>query len=208
MTQIKICGITNSSDAKAAIASGANFIGLVFTLESKRFIPKAMAKKIIENAPFNHYVAVFRNQPKSEIEEFLNGLPIQTIQLHGEETPAFCNYFLKRGLSVIKSFPISEEIPLEKIKKFDKCNFILLDRHDDKQAGGTGKSFDWKLLAGQDLSRVFVSGGLDPKNITDLLKHYQPFGVDVSTGVERSPGMKDSEKIQSFIENVRQTVSS
>ena len=204
MVRVKLCGMTNAADAQAAIQAGADYVGLIFTLESKRFISKGIAQKIIQAASdFMNFVGVFRNQPKQEIETFCEGLPIKIIQLHGEETPAFCNYFINRGFTIIKTFHMDQTFPSEAMQKYSKCHYYLLDSYDPHASGGTGKTFDWSFLKNQDLSKIFISGGLNDKNVGELIKQYQPFAVDAASGVEKCAGIKDRVLLQQFVQTVK-----
>ena len=206
MTKVKICGITNVEDAEAAIENGADYVGLIFA-SSKRQIIKESAVRLVKTFPaFKNFVGVFLNGKKREIEELCDYTGINIIQLHGIETPAFCNYFINRGIDVIKVFRVRDAESLDNISAYEKVRKILLDTYVPDQPGGTGKTFNWSILPNIQTIKdkdIFVSGGLNNDNITELLKTYAPFAVDVSSGVESSIAKKSAEKVSNFINQVR-----
>lgn len=201
MTKVKICGITNYNDAKACIDCGADAIGFIFYEKSRRYIEPEQAFEIIRKLPpFITKVGVFVNSLKIRIANITNQTRISAIQLHGDETPDFCLDFME---PVIKALRIKDLDDLENIASFP-VQAILLDTFTDAEYGGTGKSFDWNIL--KDLNsdkNIILSGGLNPDNIEDAIIQVNPYAVDVSSGVEKSPGIKDHSKIKKFIEAVR-----
>ena len=205
MTKVKICGITNAEDAKVAISAGADYVGLIFG-PSKRQIIKETAQRIVTSTPdFKNYVGVFLNGKKKQIEEISAATNIRVLQLHGEETPAFCNYFINRGFDVIKVFCVKDAHSLANIEQYDKVNAFFFDSFSAKERGGTGRTFDWTLLAKNSFlqnRKVFISGGLDHGNVCDVIKVLHPYAVDASSRLEKSVGIKDSEKVHKFIKAV------
>lgn len=207
--KVKICGITNIKDAAAAIEAGANYIGLIFA-PSKRRLIKSQAKLITDAFPaFNGWVAVFMNGKKKDIDANISGLPIQNLQFHGEETPAFCNYFSNRNYRVIKAIPMNYNHPLLDPAKYSKTPYFLLDSVVAGQSGGTGVPLDWQQLRNTqiDIRRsMFLSGGLTPENVKEAIEILRPFAVDVSSGVELEPGIKNHKLIVSFFAQVRKGI--
>lgn len=207
MTKIKICGITNVQDARSAIKSGADYVGLIFA-PSRRCVIKGAAKMIMDEcADFVNWVGVFMNGKKKVIEEFIGGLPIKILQFHGNESPAFCNYFINRGYTVIKTLPVEEGRLLLDPALYQKADYFLLDTVFNGNAGGTGQSFDWSKIQSFGLkdiaTKVFLSGGLSPENVRGAIAQVRPFGVDASSKLEKTPGLKDHALVTSFINAVR-----
>ena len=163
MVKVKVCGITNLDDARCAIDAGADYVGLIFA-QSSRSVIKGVAKKITDAHPdFHNWVGVFMNGKKREIEAILDGLPINILQFHGQETPAFCNYFIKRGYSVIKSLPVSEHGLVLDPKDYPQVNYFLLDSVVEGKSGGTGQPFLWSAIHDFNVpdlaNKMFLAGG-------------------------------------------------
>ncbi len=209
MTKIKICGITNVEDARCAIENGADYVGLIFA-PSRRCVIKGAAKMITDaNQGFSAWVGVFMNGKKKLIEEFLQGLPINILQFHGDETPAFCNYFINRGYTVIKTIPVKgDRLGLDP-RAYDKVPYFLFDSVVDGKSGGTGVPFPWAIIDTLGLrefsSRMVLSGGLAPENVGAAIKQVAPYAVDASSCLEKSPGIKDHQLIKDFIIAARST---
>ena len=206
MTKVKICGITNADDATVAISAGADYVGLIFGT-SKRQIIKETAQRILSSTPnFNNYVGVFLNGKKKQVENICSTTNIRILQFHGDETPAFCNYFINRGFEVIKVFRVKGAESLVNIEQYDKVSAYFFDSYSAHEHGGTGRTFDWLLLRENNFLRnrkVFVSGGLDQNNVSEVIKTLHPYAVDASSRLENSVGIKDSEKISDFIRTVK-----
>ncbi|MFH1288276.1 MAG: phosphoribosylanthranilate isomerase [bacterium] len=199
MVKIKICGITDLESALACVDYGSDAIGFVFA-ESSRKISKFRCKEIINRLPpFITTVGLFANQSKEEVNDIIKLCPLDVLQFHGDESPEFCLSFNKR---IIKAFRV---FSLEDVKRLDNYNVsaYLLDSYDSEKLGGTGKTFDWKLIKGVKNKRIIVAGGLNPDNVGEAIRECSPYGVDVSSGVEESSGIKDGIKIKKFIEAVR-----
>ena len=201
MTKIKICGITNFRDAAKSLDYGADALGFIFYKKSKRYINPQQAQKIIkELPPFVTKVAVFADCPFRQITKITNELFINTIQLHGSETPEFCARF---SYPVIKALRIKDSIDIQQVDSF-ATQTILFDTFSETSFGGTGKSFNWKVLEKLNTDKkIILSGGLNPDNIEISITTVRPYGVDVSSGVEKSPGIKDHKKIKKLIEAVK-----
>lgn len=200
MVKIKICGITDLESALACVNYGSDAIGFVFA-ESLRKISKFRCKEIIARLPpFITTVGLFANQSREEVDDIVRFCPLDVLQFHGSESPEFCLNFNRR---ILKAFRIFSQ---EDVKLLDNYNVsaYLLDSYDNERLGGTGKTFDWKLVKGVKNKRIILAGGLTADNVCDAIRECLPYGVDVSSGVENSPGVKDFEKIKKFIEAVRQ----
>ncbi|HNV86928.1 MAG TPA: phosphoribosylanthranilate isomerase [Candidatus Omnitrophota bacterium] len=203
MIRVKICGLTRPEDAVAAAEAGADFLGLVFA-ESPRQINAETASDLMRAVPrFKNWVGVFVDEPPENIVNLAARLRFTFAQLHGNESPENCRVLTGKGLQVIKAFRIQGGDTFGKISDFD-VPYILFDSFSPARPGGTGRHFDWSLLPRQEKTgRFFVSGGLDENSVSELLSFTAPFGVDVSSGVEDSPGIKNKEKITRFIRAVR-----
>lgn len=200
MTRIKICGITSLDDALTAIELGADALGFVFADSPRQIDPETVCKIIRVLPPFINTVGVFVDEKAETVKQTANHCGLHTVQLHGNESHS---YVKKLGLSVIKAFRIRDKSDLEEIKRFELTHF-LLDTYDEHKSGGTGKSFDWEIAkAAKAMGRIILSGGLNSSNITAALEGVKPYAVDVSSGVEKSPGIKDYRKIEDFIRKVR-----
>ncbi len=201
MTRIKICGITNLQDALLASELGADALGFIFYPGSKRFIEPDRASEIISSLPpLITTVGVFVNQSREDIETVRDKTGIDLVQLHGDETPEFCT-----GLpfKTVKALRIKERSDMARVELYP-LQAILFDKYSEDAYGGTGESFTWAWL--QDLKAnksIILSGGLTPDNVGEAIKTVGPYAVDVSTGVEDSPGKKSAHKMRKFIEAVR-----
>lgn len=203
MTRIKICGITNKKDALEAVRLGADMLGFVFHKKSKRCADEAVVKDIVnELSPAVSAVGVFVNEDREAVLGAAREAGLGALQFHGDETPGYCASF-KDGYTVIKAFRVRTKDDLKKVNDYE-ADYVLLDTFDPASAGGTGKTFDWKILVDFEFLRpVILSGGLDPGNVGQAIKEVAPFGVDVSSGVEESPGKKDFALMKRFVEKVR-----
>ena len=199
--KVKICGITNLDDALFAVESGADALGFVFWKKSPRFIEASAVKAIVKALPpFVSCVGVFVDEEASCVNDIARQTGLSCVQLHGSESPEFC-----RGmeLRVIKAFRIKKSNDIASLSGYDVSAF-LLDSYSEGAPGGTGKVFDWAYaIEAKKYGKVILAGGLTPVNIEDALRKVGPYGVDVSSGVESSPGKKDRGKIKEFIQQVR-----
>lgn len=203
--RVKICGITRPEDADEAVRLGAWAIGLNHHPESPRFCPPDAAAEIGAAQRRRCEVAgVFVNAPLDEIERAVEDEHLTLVQLHGDEGPAFCREVARRGgVRVIKAFRVRSSAAIREAEAF-RVDYHLMDAHRPDTRGGTGESFDWELLAGRR-SKVplILAGGLSPGNVGDAIGAVHPWGVDVASGVESSPGVKDPELLAAFFENAR-----
>ncbi|GAV20148.1 phosphoribosylanthranilate isomerase [Mariprofundus micogutta] len=199
-TRIKVCGITRLEDALIASELGVDAVGFVFYQKSPRYIEPAKAAAIIRQLPpFVSAVGLFVNPTQEFIAEVLQAVPLGVIQLHGDETPEFCKAQRRR---VMKAVAISTAEDLQRAKRFD-CPLLLDAKAPAGVYGGTGTSFDWSLLDGFEHDYpLTLAGGLNADNIASAMSVRQWFALDVSSGVEISPGIKDAEKMRVFIDTV------
>jgi len=205
VTRIKICGITDPDDARNAALLGADAIGLNFYEKSPWCIDVSRASRIIESIPaFVSVVGVFVNHPNPQgLEDLALSLGLHAVQLHGNETPDYCSMIQK--VKVIKAFRVDAGFRVESLRSYGNTMF-LLDSGSGTQFGGTGRVFDWDQAYGANaFGWIILAGGLTSDNVEDALSRLHPFAVDVSSGVEYSPGRKDYEKRRHFIEAVRKT---
>ncbi len=202
MTRIKICGITTLEDARAAVDAGADAIGFIFALGSPRTITVDRASQIAAQLPpFVWTVGVFVDQTLPDVLGIAAEVPLQVVQLHGDE-PA--DYSRKISFPVIKAIRVRDANALEPIGTYPARAF-LLDAYVEGRPGGTGRCASWELAA-QVMGKapIILSGGLTAENVAEAIRRVRPFGVDVSSGVERTPGHKDHRKLKEFIEHVRE----
>ncbi|AEG15416.1 Phosphoribosylanthranilate isomerase [Desulfofundulus kuznetsovii DSM 6115] len=198
MVRVKICGITDISSALAAAEAGADALGFVFAPSPRRITPSQACRICRELPPFISRVGVFVDAPLEEVRAVAEYCGLDAIQLHGSESPDYCRSL---GRRVIKAFRVGDEIDPVELSGYP-ADAILLDTFVAGKKGGTGQPFDWQLAAGLKLSRpLILAGGLTPENVGRAVAIVQPYGVDVSSGVEKDgqPGKKDPDKIRRFI---------
>ena len=196
--KVKICGITGTADALAAVEAGADALGFMFYAPSPRCVSFASAVEIIgELPPLVAKVGVFVNPTEEEVRRGITECGIDTLQFHGEESPEFCRRF---GLKVIKAFRVRDAESLQPTKDFPNEAW-LLDSYVAGQLGGTGARFNWDLAtdAARRHRSVLLAGGLTPENAAEAVRKVRPYGLDVSSGVESAPGKKDAAKVRAFI---------
>jgi phosphoribosylanthranilate isomerase len=202
--RVKICGITNWTDARRAIESGADFLGFNFYPGSPRYIAPAKARRIVKRLPKNvSAVGVFVNEPEEKMLEIARRVGLDCLQLHGEESPEMVAH-LQRVLPVIKAVRVKRPFRATQISRYRRASALLLDGFDRRLRGGTGKTFDWKLARrARPYGKIFVAGGLTPENVGEAIRIAKPFAVDVSSGVELKPGKKDPARLKAFAKAVR-----
>ena len=199
---IKICGITNLEDAKFSITDGADAIGFIQSKKSERFVSSETLNVIKDTIGIDFLtIPVFVNPSTEEVINFLSIFPNSILQFHGDEEEEFCKAFNK---PYIKAINVSKQEDLiNDLNKYKDSFAYLLDSGDSQNRGGTGETFDWKLIPKDLSNKIIVAGGLDSNNIEVLLSEVSPFGVDVSSGVEHKIGVKDHSKIDNFIKLVK-----
>lgn len=198
MMKVKICGITNHEDAQKAMFYGAYSVGFIFHKKSPRYVSPSKARKLIEALPpFIVPVGVFVDLKEKAVRDICNFARIRTVQFHGEETPVYCKRFT--DYKIIKAFRVNDMFDPIGVRKY-KVDAYLFDTYQENLIGGTGKTFNWDVLKGQKFEKpVILSGGLTATNVADGVSAVKPYAVDVSSGVEKSPGIKDPRKIREFM---------
>lgn len=198
----KICGVTSVADARAAVAAGADAIGLVFAARSKRRITPAQAAEIAAAVPpFVARVALFMDNDAEDVAQTLAVVPIDVIQFHGAEPAAFCNAFDR---PYIKAVPMGEPgVRLaDWADRHPRATAFLLDANRVGEAGGQGRAFDWQTTIEAVDRPIVIAGGLAPGNVGAAIARFAPYAVDVSSGVESEPGVKCSERMRAFVNAV------
>ncbi|MBI5143905.1 MAG: phosphoribosylanthranilate isomerase [Candidatus Omnitrophica bacterium] len=203
MTKIKICGITNKVDAINASNLKIEMMGFVFYEKSKRYVEPLRVEDIVNELPPAIWkVGVFVDETKDRVLKIAEDAMLDTLQFHGGERPEYCGSFRDR-FRVIKAFRLKDKSDLKKINDYD-VDYYLFDTYKTDSIGGTGETFDWKIIKDYEfLKPVILSGGLTPKNVSRAIKEVSPYGVDVSTGVEKAPGRKDATLMAKFVDEVR-----
>ncbi|MDI1353162.1 MAG: phosphoribosylanthranilate isomerase [bacterium] len=196
--KIKMCGMTRSEDVAYAIGLGVHAIGLIFYKKSARSITITKAHQLVKDIPpFISPVAVFVNPESELVQQIINELPIHLLQFHGDETPEFCNQF---GLPYIKAIHPETTVDIEEgISKFNTAQALLLDSQSTSSRGGSGLTFDWRIIPKNTQKPLILAGGLNELNIADAINSCRPYAVDVCSGIEMEPGIKDHSKMTHFI---------
>jgi phosphoribosylanthranilate isomerase len=214
-TRTKICGLTARGDALAVAEYGADAIGLVFFAQSPRCVSLPDAKDIAAAVgPFVTLVGLFVDAEPVYVEEVLQAVPLQLLQFHGAESPDYCERFQRPYLKALKvptpqggtdakAIDTIRQQLLEQAARYPTAQGILLDTLSQKGEGGTGESFNWQCVPDTGAVNWILAGGLHAGNVGKAIRIARPYAVDVSSGVELSPGVKDPEKIRTFLESVR-----
>ena len=199
--KVKICGMTNLKDVKVAVDGGVDAVGFIFYKKSPRSVTmQAVREIVLELPPFVDSVGVFVNETAEQINKISDHCKLDRVQLHGDESPAFCKKIRRR---VIKAIRVKDIQSLKKLSDYPVSSF-LLDTFSEDQYGGTGKVFDWNLAySAKKYGPIILAGGLTPINVRQAIQRIQPYGVDVCSGVESQPGIKDHKKMQAFLKNVK-----
>jgi len=207
--RVKFCGITSVEDRDSAVKAGVDAVGLIFFKDSPRFVALETAEKIIKDMPpFVSVVGVFVNEKLEFIEECVERCGLNAVQIHGDEDVKYCLRFkgLKlKGVKLIKGIRVKDR---ESLAIIEDCpaDAIILDAYKKGLYGGTGEAFDRSLavIANEYGRNIIISGGLNPGNVYAVIKEVKPYGVDVSSGIESSPGRKNIELMERFIAEVRE----
>ena len=197
--RIKICGITRPEDAEKALALGADTIGCVFHAASARHVTEAVARDIqLAVGDAGTLVGLFVDPTVDHVQAVLDRVELNVLQFHGEESRAFCEQF---GRPYLKAVAMSADVDLSAIsKEYCSARGLLLDSAHGGQFGGTGHRFDWGWVDAGLENRLMLAGGLNADNVGDAIRQVRPAAVDVSSGVERDKGIKDSDRMRAFIE--------
>jgi len=201
--RIKVCGITNVSDARVAVEAGVDAIGLVFYEPSPRNIADLdVAQEIaLSVGPFVTVVALFVNPTVAFVQRILKNVPLHILQFHGDEEAEFCKQFNR---PYMKALRMKEGVDVNaQVAQYPCATGILLDAYKKGVPGGTGETFDWARVPEKPLAPIVLAGGLTPNNIAKAVLSVGVYGVDVSGGVELSPGVKDKNKIKAFVDNAK-----
>lgn len=199
--RVKICGMTRSVDVQAAIRAGADALGFVFASRSKRVLDKPLAAELVAQVPaFISRVGLFMDQDSSEVVSILKQVPLNLLQFHGNEDADYCRQF---GLPYIKAVSmVSDQAVVRAVNDYSDAAALLLDSHAPGGVGGTGAVFNWSLIPAVSLP-IVLAGGLTPGNVRQAVKQVKPWAVDVSSGVEDSPGIKNDELMRVFIKEAK-----
>ncbi|HVS31338.1 MAG TPA: phosphoribosylanthranilate isomerase [Thermoanaerobaculia bacterium] len=205
MTRIKICGLTREEDALLCAGHGADFLGFIFVPSTPRYVEPERAAEIAskvrerENPP--SIVGVFRDSSVGYIGEIASLIGLDLVQLQGSEPDEDVRSL---GLPVIKTYRVGETLP--DTTAHSSAEWVLFDTYDERRAGGTGRRFDWSLLSNYPRTKpFFLSGGLSPDNVGAAISLVRPDGIDLSSGVEAEPGIKDHAKVARFFERIRRS---
>ena len=204
--RVKICGITSITDARNAANAGVDALGFVFYPKSSRFVtPEQTAEITASLPPFITTVGLFLNAEASQVEETLNKVSLDLLQFHGHEAPEFCRSFRRPYIKALGTDGL--ENFAENADQYHDALAILIDSHVLGKAGGTGQTFDWKLLPKNYSKPIILAGGLNPENIAEAIRETSVYALDLSSGVESSPGIKSKAKIDALMREVKHVES-
>ncbi len=198
--KVKICGVCRVEDARAAADAGADFLGLNFHPPSPRFVGVEQAEAIAAAVPGVPLVGVFVDRPRAEVEALAARFGLAALQFHGDESPDYCAGWDRPVLKALRARP-GEDLPALAARYH--TDYLLLDAWVAGVPGGTGVALDPAAARGLPADRLFVAGGLVPERVADVVRALRPFAVDVASGVEREPGIKDHDKIEAFIRRAK-----
>ncbi|MHC4221003.1 MAG: phosphoribosylanthranilate isomerase [Planctomycetota bacterium] len=204
IAKIKICGITNYDDAKAAIDMGADMLGFNFYHKSPRYIEPKKAHEVISKLPaFTNIVGLFVNSSLDQIKELIEMCQLDWVQLHGEEDPQFCQSLLSLNIKTMKAIRVKDQTDIDRADDYF-TDAILLDAFHPEKYGGTGLTFDWNIV-GNINKRIFLAGGINPDNVVEAI-NLGVYGIDLCSGIESQPGKKDHGKMKRLFENIHDLV--
>ena len=202
--RVKICGITSIEDAQNVCQSGADAIGLVFYEKSPRNVTIKQAREIYEAIPpFITTVGLFLDASKEFVDSTLANVPLDLLQFHGSESPEYCSSFNRPYIKAVGMKNLTESEFVEYADTFKDAKGFLVDSHEAGKAGGTGETFNWESTPQNYHKPILLAGGLNPTNIAKAIHQVDVYGVDLSSGVESSPGKKDKQKINQLMKEVR-----
>lgn len=203
-TRIKFCGLARPEDVDEAVALGVDMIGLVFAVQSPRRLELSVARQLRERIPASiRTVALFMDSPREQIETSIAAVRPDVLQFHGQEDEDFCTrfglpYYKAMGMAGVRADDLTRQLA-----RWPSADALLLDGHAAGEPGGSGQGFDWQVLTGRNPPRFLLAGGLDAGNVARAIELAQPWGVDVSSGIESSPGIKSTERMRAFVQAVR-----
>jgi len=208
-TRVKMCGTTRQEDAMAAVRFGVDALGFIFYPKSPRFISSENMARIVEQLPpLIDRVGVFVNAPLKEVIATAE-VGLSYLQLHGDESVDYCRELRQHlpSCGIIKAFRVGEKSREADFTPYDDCvDAFLLDTYVSGESGGTGKIFDWSIIEQLKLRQpIFLAGGLNPDNVQQAIAEVQPFAVDINSGVESEPGVKDHSRLMKLMQLVQQS---
>ena len=202
-TRVKICGITRVDDALAAAALGVDAVGLVFYEKSPRHVDIQQARAICQQLPaFVTTVALFLDAEPALVTEVLERVPVDLLQFHGSEDPAYCERFARPYIKALGMGSLDQQGLISQSKAYKNARGLLLDSHAEGAAGGTGEVFDWSSIPQQLNKPVILAGGISVSNVAEAINRVHPWAVDVSSGVEIDKGIKSVELMSAFMQEV------
>jgi phosphoribosylanthranilate isomerase len=202
VTRIKCCGMTRVEDARLAAELGADAIGLVFTARSRRQVSIGQARAIVRALPpFVTVVALLMDDEAGYVQDVIDAVQPDMLQFHGSERDDWCAQFGRRYLKAIAMGEGAAALP--QLRRYPGASGLLLDGHGLGEAGGSGKVFDWSLMPRDLAQPLILAGGLNPLNVAEAIRIARPWAVDVASGIESSPGIKDPQKMADFIQAAR-----
>ena len=202
--RVKICGITNYKDAKAAVDYGADAVGFIFAPSPRRIDVKAARNIIFKLPPFITKIGVFVNAPKSSVLKILNSCRLDALQFHGQESDKYCAYF-RKYCKIIKAFRIKDKASFKEVTQYKNVDAYLFDSYIKGIRGGTGKVLPYKLLRNKRFAKpIIISGGISIKNYKMIAKDLTPFGLDICSSIEAKPGKKKHNIMKKLIKGVRE----
>ncbi|HKY70625.1 MAG TPA: phosphoribosylanthranilate isomerase [Nitrospira sp.] len=208
--KVKVCGITNAEDARAAVEAGADALGFIFFEKSPRYVVPAVASQIIaELPPLVTAVGVFVNEGLATVRSIMDTCGLAMAQLHGDENASYCRELARPAMKALRLKDRGGLLALAEYQGRGGVRGFVLDTFSEFAYGGTGQLADWRLSAEvAQTARVLLAGGLTPENVAEAIRTVRPYGVDVSSGVESAPGKKDHAKVRAFLDAVRIVTSS
>ncbi|HEY6085746.1 MAG TPA: phosphoribosylanthranilate isomerase [Nitrospira sp.] len=203
--KIKICGMTNEQDAAAAVAAGADALGFVFYRKSPRYVDPSVVKHIVASLPpLIMPIGVFVNEELKTVRDLMDSCGLAIAQLHGDESASYCLELARPVLKAIRVKDRGSFLALAEFRGRAGVRGFVIDTFSNDAYGGTGQIMDWSLAAeAAKASTIILAGGLTPQNVAQAIRTARPYGVDVSSGVESSPGKKDHAKIRAFVQAAR-----
>lgn len=206
-TRIKICGINHLDDALKAVECGADAIGIIFVEKSPRYASLTDARVIAESMPpFVTVVGLFMDAPEEQVRAALKVVPLNLLQFHGNESAEYCDQFNMPYIKVLRMRENANVVAYA--QEYPNASGILLDAYHQGMGGGTGQTFDWQLIPDKIPLPLILAGGLTPENVASAVEQVRPYAVDVSSGVESEPSVKDHKKIEQFIKEVQRVGTS
>ena len=206
--RIKMCGTTRRQDADAAVGLGVDALGFIFAEKSPRYVTPGFAASLIDTLPpFVSRVGVFVEASLDQVKEIVTSAGLTQVQLHGKESADFCAELKawNRSLVVCKAFLVGTDSSIPDFSSYlDSIDCLLFDTYVKGLDGGTGQSFDWRALTGLNLNvPMILAGGLNPGDVAEAIKSARPYAIDINSGVEKSPGVKNHELLAQLVDNVR-----